>query len=81
MESTLTIAAFVLGMTQVIKDGGFITGQWLKLVAVALGAFATFLSLYYPELWQQLSAILVSVGVTGSVSFVNEQTKKFSPAV
>lgn len=70
---TLTVSAFVLGMTQLVKDSGFVTGQWLKLVAVVLGAFATFVSMNYPDVWQQLSNILLAVGVTGTVSFLNEK--------
>lgn len=73
MNETLTIGAFVLGMTQIVKDSGFVQGKWLQLVAVALGAFATLVSVYYPEVWTQLSGILLSAGITGGVSFINEQ--------
>lgn len=73
MNETLTIGTFVLGMTQIIKDSGYVQGKWLQLVAVALGAFATLVSVYYPEAWMQLSGILFAAGITGGVSFINEQ--------
>ncbi len=73
MENTLTITAFVLGMTQVVKDLGWLSGQPLKLLAIVLGGFATFVTLYYPEVWEQLTAVLIAVGVTGGVSFVDER--------
>lgn len=73
MNETLTIGTFVLGMTQIIKDSGYVHGKWLQLVAVALGAFATLVSVYYPEAWMQLSGILFAAGITGGVSFINEQ--------
>jgi len=73
MNETLTIAAFVLGATQIVKDLGWVNGQYLKLLAVAFGALATYLSLYMPELYASLSAMLVATGVTGTVSFINEQ--------
>lgn len=72
---TLTISAFVVGATQLVKDYGLVQGRGLQLVAVAFGAFATYLSLYQPEIWLQLSSILLAVGATGTVSFVDERLK------
>lgn len=76
MENALTIGAFVFGLTQMIKETGYVKGEWLKLVAIVLGAIGTFISMYYPEMWQQLSAILIAVGVTGGVSFTNEKVSQ-----
>ena len=73
MENTLTITAFVLGMTQIVKDMGWVSGQYLKLVAFALGGFATLVTMYYPEVWASLSEVFIAVGVTGGVSFVDER--------
>jgi len=73
MNETLTVTAFVLGMTQVVKDLGWVSGQYLKLFAFVLGGFAAFVTLHYPEVWAQLSDVLIAVGVTGGVSFVDER--------
>jgi hypothetical protein len=76
MNETLTIGTFVLGMTQLIKDSGYVQGKMLQLVAVVLGAFATLASIYYPDVWAQLSGILLAAGITGTVSFADEKLEK-----
>lgn len=73
MESTITIGAFVLGVTQIIKDFGLVRGQYLKLVAVLLGALAMYLTVYRPETWETVSSICLAAGITGSVSFIDER--------
>lgn len=73
---TVTIGAFVVGMTQIIKDYSGIRGEYLKFVAIALGGIAAYLTQYYPELWSQISTILLAVGATGSVSFMDERLNK-----
>jgi len=70
---TLTVGAFVLGMTQLIKDTGLVKGQALKVLAVLIGGVATYVSIYHAGIWDQISILLISLGVTGSVSFVNER--------
>ena len=73
MESTITIGAFVLGVTQIIKDFGLVRGQYLKLVAVLLGALAMYLTVHRPETWEAVSSICLAAGITGSVSFIDER--------
>lgn len=72
---SLTIGAFVVGFTQIIKDHGLVQGKALQLVAIALGAVATYLTQYQPDLWNSLSTVLLAVGATGAVSFVDERIK------
>lgn len=72
---TLTIGAFVVGTTQLIKDYGVVQGKSLQLVAIGLGAIATYLTQYQPELWAQISTLLLAIGATGAVSFVDERVK------
>ena len=76
MQETLTIGAAVLGITQIIKDTGYVDTKWLQLVAVGLGAIFTLASLYYPEIWRDITGVLIAAGITGGVSFVNEQRSK-----
>ena len=73
MESTITIGAFVLGVTQIIKDFGLDRGQYLKLIAILLGALAMYLTVYRPETWETVSSICLAAGITGSVSFIDER--------
>lgn len=70
METGLTVTAFVLGVTQLVKDWGLVKGQYLQLVAIALGGLATWLIMYQPELWDVLSNIFLAAGITGTVSMV-----------
>ena len=73
--TTLTVATFAVGVTQLVKDLG-VQGQWLKLVCFVAGAFAWGLMTYYPAAWEQLSAFLIAISVTGIVSFGDERLQR-----
>lgn len=72
---TLTTAALVFGLTQKIKDFGWAKGNALAVIAVIIGAVATYIQYVSPEAWEHVSLIAVSLGVTGGVSYVNEKAK------
>ena len=72
MGTELTVTAFVLGVTQIIKDIGLVQGKYLQIVAIALGGAATWLIMYQPELWASLSNIILAAGITGTVSLVKQ---------
>ena len=71
----LSIAAFVLGATQIVKSLGILPKKWTPVVAILLGGGATYLSLYQVDLWQQLSLFLIGLTTTGLVSFGKELRK------
>jgi len=70
MQEPITILGFVVGGTQIVKDLGFVSGNWLKAVAVILGGVATYLTVYEPMLWEQLTGLIVAIGGTGGVSYI-----------
>ncbi len=75
MNSSLTIGAFAIGATQLVKDLG-LQGQWLKLVCVAAGAIATYMTIYQPMLWANLSGLLISAAATGGISLIHDLIEK-----
>jgi len=76
MNEPLTITAFIIGITQLVKDTGIITGQTLKAVAIIAGGVAGYMSLYQPEMWASISSLIYALTATGLVSFVDERRKK-----
>lgn len=80
MDASITIGAFAIAVTQIFKDLG-VTGHWLKLVCVLVGAFATYMTTYQPALWQALIPLWAALTGTGGVSFVPDllQKMKSSP--
>jgi hypothetical protein len=72
MDTTITIAGFSVGVTQIFKELG-VQGQWLKLVCVLAGCAAWAVQTLDPALWQHASSILIALGSTGLVSFVDER--------
>ena len=73
---TLSIGAFVIGATQIIKSMQVLPAKCTPAVAVLLGAGATYLSLNQVELWAQVSTFLIGLTATGLVSFTKEISKK-----
>jgi len=73
----MTVVGFVLGTTQLLKDGGFVTGDSLKVTAVILGAIATYISVYHPETWNGITPVIQALRVTGGISFVDDRIKKY----
>jgi len=69
---TLSIGAFVVGICQILKNLELFPKKYTQLVAVAIGAAATYVSLYQPELWKGLSEFLIGLTATGLVSFAIE---------
>ena len=76
MESTISLAAFVIGMTQLVKDTGLVKGNWLRVVAIAFGGLASYLFQYHPQLWLGMSEVIIAASATGLVSFGHEIKKK-----
>ena len=76
MESSLSIAAFIVGMTQLVKSTGLVKGNWLRFVSVAFGAFAAYMFQYEPELWLGFSEIWIALSATGLVALGKEFKKK-----
>ena len=76
MENSLSILAFVVGFTQLIKDTKIVKGQWLKLVAIGLGGLGSYLFQYHPNLWIGMSEVILAASATGIVSFAGELKKK-----
>jgi len=72
----LTLAAFVIGGTQVVKDLGLVNGQWLKAVAVVLGGLGGYLVTFDPALWEQMTGLVVALSGTGGVSFLKQLLNK-----
>ncbi len=77
MDSPLSIAAFVIGVTQLSKHLG-VQGRWLMTVATLAGALATWLSTYQPALWASLSTVLIGLTTTGLVSFADDRIQKLN---
>lgn len=73
---TLSIGAFVIGSTQIIKSLGILPKSLTPVIAILIGAGATYLSMYQVDLWQQMSLFLIGLTTTGLVSFGKEVTKK-----
>ena len=71
----MTVVGLTLGLTQLLKDAGFVTGQSLKVLAVLIGGIATYASIYHPEIWAQITPILHAIGITGGVSFLDSRIK------
>ena len=69
---TLSIGAFVVGATQIIKAMGIFPSKFTPIVAILLGAGATYISLNQVELWTQISMFLIGLTATGLVSFGKE---------
>lgn len=76
MESSLSIIAFTVGFTQLIKDTGVVKGQWLKIVAICLGGLGSYLFQYHPNLWIGMSEVILAASATGLVSFAGDLKKK-----
>lgn len=78
MVETIAVSAFSVGVTQLFKKAG-VPGNWLILVCVLAGSFATYMTQFQPELWEQVSLILTALTSTGLVSFADERLKKLQP--
>jgi hypothetical protein len=72
MTEPLTIGAFVVAVTQLLKDLGIIAGNTTKIAAILIGAAATYTMVYMPELWSGISEFLIGLTATGLISFANE---------
>lgn len=75
MDAPLTIAAFSLGTTQLVKKLG-VQGNWLILVCLLCGAVASYMTMYQPEIWANMSHILIALSTTGVVSFVDDRLSR-----
>ena len=83
-EVLTAYAAIIAGWTQLISDSverfalsrgvTLKLGDWKQVIALLLGGLGTYLSLYQPELFQQIAILISGGGATGLVSFV---IKKF----
>jgi hypothetical protein len=69
--AVLGIAAFATGVTGLVKKAN-VQGEWLVLVCVAAGAFATYMTEYQPALWASLSMLAIGGAATGNVSLLKE---------
>ena len=87
MEHADILAAYatlIAGWTQLISDiierfmkqykSDFRLGEWKQFIALLLGALGTYLSLYQPELLNQIAILISGGGATGLISFI---LKKF----
>lgn len=81
LNSKLSLAAFILGATQLTKKLG-LEGNQLILAAFAWGVFAKLMMVYAPEVWAGLGEVLIALTLTGLVSFVDDRIQKMnrSPA-
>ena len=75
MNESLSIAAFVLGVTQIIKKTELIPARFTPLIATLLGGAATYLSVYQVDLWSNVSSLLIGLTTAGIVSFGKEVKK------
>lgn len=75
MNESLSIAAFVLGVTQIVKKTELIPARFTPLIATLLGGAATYLSVYQADLWSNVSALLIGLTTAGIVSFGKEVKK------
>lgn len=69
---TLSIGAFVIGVTQIIKTTDLLPTRFIPAVATLVGAVATYLSMYQVDLWSNISVFLIGLTTTGLVSFGKE---------
>jgi hypothetical protein len=74
MTEVLSITAFVVGVTQIIKKTELLPARFTPLVATLLGGAATYLSMYQTDLWANVSIFLIGLTTTGLVSFGKEVT-------
>ena len=72
MTEALSISAFVIGVTQLIKGTEVIPHRFIPLFATLLGGGATYMSMYQVELWANISLFLIGLTTTGLVSFGKE---------
>jgi|TARA_R100001530_G_scaffold18915_3_gene16078 hypothetical protein len=72
----LSISAFVVGVTQIIKKTGMLPSNYIPAVATILGGVATYLSVYQVDMWANISLYLIGLTATGLVSFGKEIRKK-----
>jgi hypothetical protein len=72
MTEVLSISAFVVGVTQIIKTSQLLPARFTPLVATLVGGAATYLSMYQADLWANVSIFLIGLTTTGIVSFGKE---------
>ena len=69
LNSPAGVGVVAFGATQVAKKIG-ISGDWLAVVCVLAGGFASFMINFEPAAWANLAGLLVGVATTGGVSFL-----------
>ena len=69
MTSPLGVVPFAVGITAKLKDYG-VQGEWNTVACVLLGAFATYMIVFQPSLWNSLSLIVASGTAAGWYSLL-----------
>ncbi|MCP3684636.1 MAG: hypothetical protein GY861_18370 [bacterium] len=73
----IDVAAFVLGITQVVKDLGYIPNKFLPLVAIVVGAVANPVILArISDPMAYVEGVAIGLGTTGVYSVADGFAKK-----
>ena len=62
------LTAIVIGFTQMIKDTGLVNKKYIQLLAIAIGLALFAFAQYFPDIYEEVVALMVAVSAPGVYS-------------